>query len=456
MDSVKCVSFVSGAVDDPVAYDFFNPCPPSTERIAKYDAAQLAAGGGSAHPPYTVPTSLNPEQSQQFTVSKYSVSAGDHEFHASLLSICDDSDLQLQFTAQSKSNGRSLIKIMTDYGNTATATDRALVSSELANFITKGLAGELVLKSFNSHYKEYQRLVRQKPPATRPSAEDTCEYLRNIMHKDPEQRKAFELLSLVKPVGDDVELLVAQIRELLRTNKTAEELDQMTSSGDTLKALTAQQIKDLEKVPQSALTAQAGRALAQAKQAALLAAPDPLMSGKDRSKGKGGGRGRGGGGRGNGGRGGGNGYKKKFVIPRDENGRITHWVEGMSNCPNCDERHLVRDCKAAPTGAPAKEQVAAVLEHESCDGCDESAEALALDPVLTEQLQQFYAGSSGSTFTMAPTNAKIQTSLVVTNEGVAHYEDESFGLLEEAQARGLIMWPSEPNGQASIRQFVDT
>ena len=82
LDSVKCVSFVSGAVDDPVAYDFFNPCPPSTERIAKYDAAQLAAGGGSAHPPYTVPTSLNPEQSQQFTVSKYSVSAGDHEFHA--------------------------------------------------------------------------------------------------------------------------------------------------------------------------------------------------------------------------------------------------------------------------------------------------------------------------------------------------------------------------------------
>ena len=71
LDSVKCVSFVSGAVDDPEPYSFQNPCPPSTERIAKYNAAQLVAGGGSSHPPYTTPTSLTPEQSQQFTVSKY-------------------------------------------------------------------------------------------------------------------------------------------------------------------------------------------------------------------------------------------------------------------------------------------------------------------------------------------------------------------------------------------------
>ena len=60
LDSVKCVSLVSGAVDDPLPYGFSNPCPPTTERITIYDAAQLAAGGGSAHPPYVAPTSLTP------------------------------------------------------------------------------------------------------------------------------------------------------------------------------------------------------------------------------------------------------------------------------------------------------------------------------------------------------------------------------------------------------------
>ena len=31
------------------------------------------------------------------------------------------------------------------------------------------------------------------------------------------------------------------------------------------------------------------------------------------------------------------------TIPRDPDGRVTHWVEGMSLC-NCNGKHLFRDC----------------------------------------------------------------------------------------------------------------
>jgi hypothetical protein len=70
------------------------------------------------------------------------------------------------------------------YAASANPTEKALVSTELTNFVHKGLTGEINIETFNLHVKQYYIIVRRKPSANRPTDEDTLEMLRNIMNKN--------------------------------------------------------------------------------------------------------------------------------------------------------------------------------------------------------------------------------------------------------------------------------
>ena len=110
----------------------------------------------------------------------------------------------------------------------ATPQDRTLVSSKLTKFIAKGLSGDLSLESFNAHYKEYNKLVRNKPPATRPSDEETMEMLISIVHKDPSVRDLFEL-KLEARQPDTLDAVIDLIRSTLHSRLVAGGIDEVTS-----------------------------------------------------------------------------------------------------------------------------------------------------------------------------------------------------------------------------------
>ena len=229
VDSLQAISLVSGVVTSPITHDFFNPCPPTPARIIAFDAAATAASS----PKYvaSAPSGGIPaEISSTFITARYTVIKEDRAFYASLSSIVHDADILSTFCIKSNSSGRSLIPIMLAYAASANATEKALVTTELTNFVYKGLTGEINIETFNNHLKEYNIIVRRKPSANRPKEEETLEMLRNIMNKNPSTRELFELKCTVSPPSD-LEAMITLVRSMLRVRKAAAQLDELTSTG---------------------------------------------------------------------------------------------------------------------------------------------------------------------------------------------------------------------------------
>ena len=243
IDNIDAILFIEKIIADPVAYNFDEPCPVTTQlRIDKHDAAAAAAGGQDFA---TKKAALaNQPAANNYTVSKYTVQNKDRAFHESLLTMLRSSDVANEFTNASNGSGRRLISVMQQYANTASDTDKTLVTTELGNFLTKGYTGELDLAGFNAHYKLYNKLVQRKPQGTRPSENETMEMLKGIMHKDPNTRTLFEIKNEVANPGN-VDDLVKLIRQMLRARKTAADLDNMTSGvAPNLSAFTADKLSE--------------------------------------------------------------------------------------------------------------------------------------------------------------------------------------------------------------------
>ena len=151
IDHPSAIQFTSGRVVDATSYDFYNPCPPTSQRIAIYDAARTSAGKATF-----VVQKAPDDIARDFQVAKYTVSKEDRDFHTSLLCIVGNGQLKNSFTLKSGGSGRALIPLLCAYEKKSTPTDRALVKTELVNFEKAGLQGELNLESLNLHYDDYE------------------------------------------------------------------------------------------------------------------------------------------------------------------------------------------------------------------------------------------------------------------------------------------------------------
>eukprot|EP00966_Prymnesium_polylepis_P156870 3624814-Prymnesium_polylepis.1 len=267
VDTVSGISFVAGLVSDPEPYTFLNPCPPTPARIATYDAARDRAGLAK----FTAPASVPDDVASSYMVAKYAVKKEDNDLMNSLLCVVVDTDVKQRLLAACGGSGRALIELLKSEARKATAQDRTLISSKLTKFISKGLQGDLTLVSFNVHFKEYNKLVRNKPPATRPSEEETMEMLIAIMHRDHSIRELFELKLKAKQPAD-IHALTELIRSTLRSRLVAGEIDEVASDSAPLAALTAAQITALEPLPATMHMPQVAASLRHAKQQQALLA----------------------------------------------------------------------------------------------------------------------------------------------------------------------------------------
>ena len=447
IDHPSAIQFTSGRVVDATSYDFYNPCPPTSQRIAIYDAARTSAGKATF-----VVQKAPDDIARDFQVAKYTVSKEDRDFHTSLLCIVGNGQLKNSFTLKSGGSGRALIPLLCAYEKKSTPTDRALVKTELVNFEKAGLQGELNLESFNLHYDDYEKLVRRRPPGIRPDAEETIEYLQNIIYKDPSWRDLFEnKMAIATP--SDLDGMLDSIRDMLRGRKVKGQLDDATAGATRpLHALTVQQVRDLARIPASMLSPQQSIDLDHAKrQQALVAAPDPRF--QQRAAGKGDGRGKGD--RAGRGRGGGKAQaqppaeKGRVEPPRDENGRVIRWIEGMGFCScaatgKVDGKHLFRDCE---TDGKPPDQVAKVADHL----CETSADdgSISLDADLAEQLQAFAQGKQlAFDFPLPPSHSAHVAESMYPNFPPLDSGDPDD--LVELQSRGAKIFIGE---QTELRQL---
>ena len=162
------------------------------------------------------------------------------------------------------------------------------------------------------------------------------------------------------------------------------------------------------------------------KQLAALAAVDP-HKGSDGRKGKGKGGGKGSKGKGGKGKGRGandspEGQKSQLVIPRDSDGKILRWVDGMQPCV-CGANHLYSECPD-PNTKPPRAQSSMVV-------------AGLGDGDLTAQLHDFFDNARPSTI-----GAEFQSAHVSPNAVSAPSRDDE-----------MQIGPQFPEPQIKCRTF---
>ena len=302
----------------------------------------------------------------------------DRKLFGCLIQIVTDSDKRTRLEDHSGGKGTILLGLLRAESLTATQKDKVLVNEESNAHILAGVRGELTLASFNDYFRTFNKLQLYLPIAARASDDTTIQMIHAIVFKDPGVNTIFELKFANAP-HMQIDATVSTVREVLRSRMVAQEIHDIHSpskrsnpSGQSaLSAISAaaRTIEEFESIRQrdGGLSDLHHAALADAK--SVVAGPDPKKNQRGPKKEK-------------------KEWKKmqktgdkaksagsKVEVPRDPDGRVTAWIQGMPPC-NCGANHLFRDC---PTRG-AKPHTA-TLAAAGCFGCDPNV--LGNDVLLT-------------------------------------------------------------------------
>ena len=158
VDHSSSIPFIDGTITAGlITYGFANPCPSGPERLAAHNAALLVDDPLAKE---IAPHTLSTGDSVSYMISQGKIKEELRDFGKSLLAIVEDVDIAETLREESGGDGIKILSAMRLLALKATAKERIVVSSDLDRFITGGLAGEVTLKSFNCHLREFNRLNR--------------------------------------------------------------------------------------------------------------------------------------------------------------------------------------------------------------------------------------------------------------------------------------------------------
>ena len=367
IDQADNISFIEKRYPNAPTYDFDNPCPPTDARLHEYNVMAL-----SSTPRRTIATPTNTpvpkEQSRNYIASEHKVKEQLRSLMGSLAQCFIDRDAAHSIIEDSDGDGFKFLELWRADLKNAKPSDRALVTTKRDNAYTHGFEGELNIDSLNKFIKDFRILERRCPPESRKSDAEMMTLVNTTMLTNDSTRNAFEqLLMLSSPPIDTYDGTLKAARSMLRTRQNYVEMDAAKAKSSQfggLPALTAAHIAALASISIDASRLPVSDAITMAESiitqnAALAAAVDPSKTVKG-GKGKDKGKGKGGKGKGKGGKGKGKGASTatapaEFVIPRDENGKVTGWTVGMSHCW-CkaagldDGKHIYEHCKYDENG----------------------------------------------------------------------------------------------------------
>ena len=330
-ESSLAVPFIKGMLSDKAeGYSFEDPCPPTAARIQAYDAiADEASTPKFNRADHTeVPDSMRGE----VTVNKYTVQVQLRALANSLSHIIANGTKRQAMLKAANYDGTELIKLLYAEAKKAKPQDIALVNTKMEAFRTRGLVGELTLKSFDDHMKAFRKLEINQAPSSRLAPGGVVQMINTIMYRDPGMRDKYELHCLANSVDpNDLEANIDRVQELLRSREVASQIDDITTNGGVNTTLAATNGDNLTR----AIAGKDGKAIL----AALVTAGiDPVKDLKLKAK-----------------RGKGDKDKKRTDIPRNASGKPSKWIEGkMEPCEcrgvgapggvNDGGKHLYSEC----------------------------------------------------------------------------------------------------------------
>ena len=162
IDSVSAVSFTTGVFADPRSFD--DPCPPTVQRLADYNARLTAAGRPAVTPAATIPAAL----ADTYVINKWKVDQEDATLMRSLGHVFSGLDGYEDLTDAASGSGTELIRLLRARGNAASPEDRAAVSATHTEIVRNGVTGETTSDTFKVFYDKYKKATRHLPPGERP------------------------------------------------------------------------------------------------------------------------------------------------------------------------------------------------------------------------------------------------------------------------------------------------
>ena len=160
VESLNAVPFVTGQLTYGTGHTFDDPCPPTRERIALYNATHA----GTASP--FKPIDKIPDAITNIQISMMAVQKESSHYHRSLMYIISDPAIAEELSDKSEGCGLRLQILMKAKRDEADQTDRTLVCTTLDAFVSRGLGGqELSLATINPFVKELNKLNRNMPPS---------------------------------------------------------------------------------------------------------------------------------------------------------------------------------------------------------------------------------------------------------------------------------------------------
>ena len=399
------IPFMSMSVSDG-PFSFADPCPDAPTRVQMYNDAIGTPGGaphGSAN--VTAPTLTNSILST-YIVSPFAVQAEIGRLHSSLSAIIADTTKANRFFQQSAGDGLNLLHLLRDHTTKATNTDRSLVISEY-EAAASASPGALDETSLLAWVKTYERAKRHVPQSARKSDLAEVDLINILVYRDEGLREQFEIVTTARPPAtlDDA---VEAAASILRRRTVIKQIDDVrgASSGAGSGVSLAQH---------RALQAEHNLA----KQA-LATAVNRLSFKPDATKNK----------NFKGTAGGTNGVK----VPRDKDGRVTKWIQGMANCKYCNGPHLNRDCpKHPPTtssshGSSSRtNQTAAATHHHECEECDDDSSDVAS---LVAQINSAYGIDQSPVLTHHESNTVSHHNSEVASIAAASIDNDRVEALE--------------------------
>jgi len=334
-ETVNHVPFVMGVIKEEDR-TLANMCPPGDERIAQVNAyrAALTPPESPVHAITTMPAA----HAGDVIVQPLVIKAEGGKLLGSLYHVFGHAEPSQRLFRDAHGDPYALVRALLARAAAATPGDASVVLAEFETIRSNGIPGELDLAKISDFEIKYERAKTSLAPSSRPPEQAEVELINLIAFRDATIRESYALRTAAS-VPTDFHVAIEILKAILTSRRRAEELDAAMSDQSDQTGLAATR-QPSAPPPSSACTSpssppSADKIIAAHIQTALAAAleklgvADPYKPGDaNKKKGK------------KNGKGGKDGDKVK--VPRNEDGRIKHWVDGMAKC-KCGGKHLYRD-----------------------------------------------------------------------------------------------------------------
>lgn len=323
IESAESVSFITGDLEDEEKHTFLKPCPPTAKRVVAYKQSPAFKAGPKKD---IVPATTVPAGSEKLYIpSPLQIAAGEADLLTTLNCVFGAARWADKLSEAANGSGYKYLLDIIDKGKKASLKDKTATQAKFKRTISDGVKGELTVASLDSFLKTYE--LEKKTVVTEPSDAEETEMINLIAMKDAYVRDRYDTLSDISP-PTDLDSAVAILDKILTGRERSEEIDQLTNGGAPAPVLAAE-CDDIN----AAAGGGGGGTLAAlvATVAQLGAAVKKLSDPKKNKKEK----------------------KPRVEWPKNADGSIASWVEGMGGCKFCDGKHLHRECTSAAAKAAA-------------------------------------------------------------------------------------------------------